>query len=79
MTYQTTRTVPTSVPPDSLTGPERAVLFNIETHSNWSDVAVVNALFEKGLITRRSADDFRLTDQGRAMLDRLLQNYRRRR
>ena len=48
MAYQTIRTAPEPVTPDRLTAGERAVLFNIETHTNWSDSGVVNALFEKG-------------------------------
>jgi hypothetical protein len=54
------------------------VLFNIETHAEWSDSRGVTALFEKGLVTR-SNGRFALTDQGRAALDGLLQNHQRRR
>jgi hypothetical protein len=78
MAYQTTR-LQQPVTPDSLTAAERAVLFNIEAHTNWSDSGVVTALIEKGLITRRSGGHFALTDQGRAALDGLLQNHQRRR
>jgi hypothetical protein len=78
MADQTTRTAPEPVKPDSLTAGERAVLFNIETHTNWSDSGVVAALFEKGLVSR-SGGHFALTDQGRAALDGLLQNHQRRR
>jgi hypothetical protein len=78
MADQTTRTAPEPVKPDSLAAAERAVLFNIETHTDWSDASVVTALFEKGLISR-SGDHFALTNQGRAALDRLLQNHQRRR
>jgi hypothetical protein len=79
MAYQTIGTAPEPVTPDRLTAGERAVLFNIETHTNWSDSGVVNALFEKGLIIRRSGGHFALTDQGRAALDGLMQNHQRRR
>ena len=78
MTNQTTLTASEPVTPDRLTAAERAVLFNIETHTNWSDTAVVTALIEKRLVTR-SGGRFALTDQGRAALDRLLQNHQRRR
>ncbi len=78
MADQTTHGYRESVTPDSLTAPERAVLFNIETHTEWSDSRAVTALFEKGLVTR-SGGQFVLTDQGRAALDRLLQNHQRRR
>ena len=78
MADQTTRTAPEPVKPDSLTAAERAVLFNIETHTDWSDASVVTALFEKGLISR-SGGHFALTNQGRAALDGLLQNHQRRR
>ena len=57
------------VRPDSLSAAERAVLLNIETHTNWSATAVVTALFEKGLIARRSGGEFVLTDRGRSTLD----------
>jgi hypothetical protein len=77
MANQTTPTRPPATP-DSLTAPERAVLFNIETHTDWSDSRAVTDLFEKGLVTR-SGGRFVLTDQGRAALDRLLQNHQRRR
>ena len=78
MADQMTRTRPESVTPDSLTAAERAVLFNIETHTEWSDSRTVTRLFEKGLVTR-SGGQFLLTNQGRAALDRLLQNHQRRR
>jgi len=65
------------VRPDSLSAAERAVLLNIETHTNWSATAVVTALFEKGLIARRSGGEFVLTDRGRSTLDELMQNHRR--
>jgi hypothetical protein len=78
MADQMTRTRPAPATPDNLTAPERAVLFNIETHTEWSDSRAVTALFEKGLVTR-SAGRFVLTDQGRAALDGLLQNHQRRR
>jgi hypothetical protein len=67
-----------SVTADSLTAAERAVLFNIETHTEWSDSRAVTALIEKGLVTR-SAGHFVLTDQGRTALDGMLQNHQRRR
>ncbi|HMA74680.1 MAG TPA: hypothetical protein VKP67_24790 [Xanthobacteraceae bacterium] len=79
MTQQTIHTALAGVKPDRLTAAERAVLFNIETHTNWSDSAVVSTLIEKGLVTRRSGGQFALTDQGRAVLDALLQNYQRQR
>jgi len=66
------------VTPDSLTAAERAVLFNIETHTEWSDSRVATGLFEKGLVTR-SGGQFILTHQGRSALDGLLQNHQRRR
>jgi hypothetical protein len=78
MADQMTRTRPESATPGSLTAPERAVLFNIETHTDWSNSRIVTALFEKGLVTR-SSGQFVLTDQGRAALDGLLQNHQRRR
>jgi hypothetical protein len=78
MADQTTRTRPEPVTPDSLMAAERAVLFNIETHADWSDSRVVSALIEKGLVTR-SGGQFVLTDQGRAAVDGLLQNHQRRR
>jgi hypothetical protein len=78
MANQTTLTALEPVTPDRLTAAERAVLFNIETHTNWSDTAVVNALIEKRLVTH-SGGRFALTDQGRAALDGLLQNHQRRR
>jgi hypothetical protein len=78
MANLTTRTRPEALTPDSLTAPERAVLFNIETHTEWSDSRAVTGLFEKGLVTR-SGGRFVLTDQGRAALDGLLQNHQRRR
>ncbi len=78
MAIQTTRTCPEPATPDSLTPAERAVLFNIETHTEWSDSRGVTALFEKGLVAR-SGTRFVLTDQGRAALDGLLQNHQRRR
>jgi hypothetical protein len=78
MAEQMTRTRPGSATPDSLTAAERAVLFNIETHTEWSDSRALTALFEKGLVTR-SAGRFLLTDQGRAALDELLRNHQRRR
>jgi Mn-dependent DtxR family transcriptional regulator len=65
------------VRPHSLPAAERAVLLNIETHTNWSASAVVTALFEKGLITRRSGGEFVLTDQGRITPEELMQNRRR--
>ena len=61
MANQTSETRPQSVTPDSLTAAERAVLFNIETHTEWSDSRGVAALFEKGLVTR-SNGRFALTD-----------------
>jgi len=78
MADQMTRTPPGPATPDSLTAAERAVLFNIETHTEWSDSWAVTALLEKGLVTR-SAGRFLLTDQGRTALDELLQNHQRRR
>ena len=71
MANQTSHMRPQSITPDSLTAAERAVLFNIETHAEWSDSRGVTALFEKGLVTR-SNGRFTLTDQGRAALDGLL-------
>ena len=78
MANETLRMRPEPVIPGSLTAAERAVLFNIETHTDWSDSRVVTALFEKGLVTR-SAGRFVLTDHGRTALDGLLQNHQRRR
>jgi hypothetical protein len=78
MADQMTHTRPEFVTPDSLTAAERALLFNIETHTDWSDSRVVTALFEKGLVTR-TGGQFVLTDQGRMALDGLLQNHQRRR
>jgi hypothetical protein len=78
MANQTLHVRPQSITPDSLTAAERAVLFNIETHAEWTDSRGVTALFEKGLVTR-SNGQFALTDQGRAALDGLLQNHQRRR
>ena len=78
MANQTSHMRPQSITPDSLTAAERAVLFNIETHAEWSDSRGVTALFEKGLVTR-SNGRFALTDQGRAALDGLLRNHQRRR
>ncbi len=78
MADQLIRTRPEAATPDSLTAAERAVLFNIETHTEWSDSKGLTALFEKGLVTH-SGGRFVLTDQGRAALDGLLQNHQRRR
>jgi len=78
MADQMSRTRPEPAAPDSLPAAERAVLFNIETHTEWSDYRAVTALIEKDLVTR-SAGRFVLTDQGRAALDGLLQNHQRRR
>ncbi len=78
MADQLIHTRPEAATPDSLTAAERAVLFNIETHTEWSDSKGLTALFEKGLVTR-SGGRFVLTDQGRAALDGLLQNHQRRR
>ncbi len=64
-------------PPDTLPAAERAVLLNIETHSNWSTSGVVTALHEKGLITRGSDGEFVLTDHGRITLEELLESHRR--
>ena len=57
------------VRPDGLSAAERAVLLNIEAHTNWAASAVVTALFEKGLIAHRSGGEFMLTDRGRSTLD----------
>ena len=78
MADQMVRMRPESVTPDSLTAAERAVLFNIETHTDWSDSRVAIALLEKGLVIR-SGGQFILTDEGRSALDGLLQNHQRRR
>lgn len=78
MADQMIRARPASVTPDSLTAAERAVLFNIETHTEWSDSRAVNALVAKGLVAR-SGGRFLLSDEGRAALDGLLQNHQRRR
>jgi Mn-dependent DtxR family transcriptional regulator len=77
MADQIIRTGPQPVIPDALTAGERAILLNIEAHTNWSESGVVAALFEKGLITRHSGGPFVLTDQGRTTLDELLQSHRR--
>jgi len=63
--------------PNALTAGERAILLNIEAHSNWSNSAALTALLKRGLITRRSGGQFVLTDQGRTTLVGLLQDYRR--
>ncbi len=77
MADQMIRTAFEEARPDSLAAAERAVLLNIETHSNWSASGVVAALCEKGLITRRPGGEFALTDQGRVTLEELLQDHRR--
>ena len=77
MADQMIRTAFGEARPGSLTAAERAVLLNIETHTNWSASGVVTALCEKGLITRRSGEEFVLTDQGRITLEELLQDHRR--
>ena len=77
MADQMKRSVSEEVRPDSLAAGERAVLLNIETHSNWSASGVVAALCEKGFIIRRPGGEFALTDQGRITLEELLQEHRR--
>jgi hypothetical protein len=46
MADQTTRTAPEPVKPESLTAAERAVLFNIETRTDWSDAGVVTGSYQ---------------------------------
>src|SRR5215469_15643900 len=75
MADQMIRSASEAVRADSLPAAERAVLLNIETHSNWSASGVVAALLEKGLITRRSGGEFALTDRGRITLEELLQDH----
>jgi Mn-dependent DtxR family transcriptional regulator len=77
MADQMIRSASEEARPNSLPAAERAVLLNIETHSNWSASGVVAALCEKGLITRRPGGEFALTDRGRITLEELLQGRRR--
>ena len=77
MADQPIRAASEEVRSHNLPAAERAVLLNIETHINWSTSGVVTALFEKGLVTRRSGGEFALTDRGRVMLEELLQEHRR--
>jgi hypothetical protein len=78
MADQTTPPAPDAARTDSLAAAERALLLNIETHTDWSSTAVVTALFEKGLVTQ-AGGRFALTDHGRKALDGLLQSHQRRR
>jgi hypothetical protein len=78
MADQMTIAVAEPVRPDSLAAAERAVLLNIETHTDWSSTAVVTALLDKGLVAR-CGERFALTDHGRTALNGLLQSYQRRR
>ena len=75
MADQLIRTASEEVRSHNLPAAERAVLLNIETHINWSTSGVVTALFEKGLVTRRSGGEFALTDRGRITLEELLQDH----
>ena len=52
MADQTTPPAPDAARTDSLAAAERALLLNIETHTDWSSTAVVTAL---GAVVRRNA------------------------